>query len=133
MLFGPKNASSEFQKIINKIFNSCTKIIIVYIDDVLIFSNFIEQHFKHLQTFLNLVIRNGLVLSKMKIEIFQIKVRFLGHDLEQGAVKPIKRATKFANKFPDIILDKNQLQRFIRSLNYVFDHFQNLKILAKLL
>ena len=37
--FGLKNAPSEFQNIMNDIFNTYTKFSIVYIDDVLIFSN----------------------------------------------------------------------------------------------
>jgi len=37
MSFGLKNAPSEFQKIMNDIFNSYSKFFIVYIDDVLIF------------------------------------------------------------------------------------------------
>lgn len=61
---------SEFQNIINKIFNPYTKLIIVYIIDVLVFSNSLEQHFKHLQTFLNLIIRNDLILSKLEMKIF---------------------------------------------------------------
>lgn len=41
-------------------------------------------------------------------------------------VKPIDRAIQFAHKFPDIILDKTQLQRFLGSQNYVTDFYQNL-------
>jgi len=48
MPFGLKNAPSEFQNIMNDIFTPYTAFIIVYIDDVLVFSNTIDQHFKHL-------------------------------------------------------------------------------------
>jgi hypothetical protein len=44
MSFGLKNAPSEFQNIMNDIFNPYTSFSIVYIDDVLIFSNTMEQH-----------------------------------------------------------------------------------------
>ena len=44
MPFGLKNAPSEFQNIMNDIFNDYTRFSIVYIDDVLIFSNSIEEH-----------------------------------------------------------------------------------------
>ena len=42
MPFGLKNAPSEFQRIMNNIFNAHSKFCIVYIDDVLIFSHSIE-------------------------------------------------------------------------------------------
>ena len=48
MPFGLKNAPSEFQNIMNDIFTPYTSFIIVYIDDVLVFSKSIDQHFKHL-------------------------------------------------------------------------------------
>jgi len=54
MPFGLKNAPSEFQNIMNDIFTPYTSFIIVYIDDVLVFSKSIDQHLKHLQTSLQL-------------------------------------------------------------------------------
>ena len=51
MPFGLKNAPSEFQNIINEIFNQFSSFAIVYIDDVLIFSESLDQHRKHLRAF----------------------------------------------------------------------------------
>ena len=62
--------------------------------------------------------------------LFQTKIRFLGHDIYQGTIKPIMRSLAFADKFPDEIKDKNQLQRFLGCLNYVSDFFPRLKQLC---
>jgi hypothetical protein len=80
MPFGLKNAPSEFQRIMNDIFNLFSKSIHVYIDDVLIFSTSIDKHFKHLKVFFNVVKENGLVLSKTKYSLFEINILFLGHN-----------------------------------------------------
>jgi len=40
------------------------------------------------------------------------------------------RSLEFADKFPDIIKDKKQLQRFLGCLNYVSDFFAQLKQLC---
>ena len=53
----------------NKIF-SPYDYIIVYIDDILVFSQNIDQHFKHLNTFINIAIKNGIVISTKKISLF---------------------------------------------------------------
>ena len=127
MPFGLKNIPSEFQHIMNDIFNPYTAFSIVYIDDVLIFSKSIDQHFKHLNTFLNVIKHNGLVVSFTMMKVFQTKIRFLGHDIYQGTIKPIARAIEFADKFPDEIKDKNQLQRFLGCLNYVSEFFPGLR------
>ena len=126
MPFGLKNAPSEFQKIMNDIFNPYMDFIIVYIDDILVFSKTFDLHVKHLDLFKKIVIQNGLVISKPKMSLFQINVRFLGHNICQGKIVPIQRAIDFASKFPDVITDRTQLQRFLGSLNYISPFYKNL-------
>ncbi|PKI79478.1 hypothetical protein CRG98_000109 [Punica granatum] len=66
MPFGLKNAPSEFQKIMNDIFGAYSDFIIVYIDDVLIFSQNIDSHFKHVKHFMRITLINGLTVSPTK-------------------------------------------------------------------
>ena len=127
MPFGLKNIPSEFQNIMNEIFNPFSSHAIVYIDDVLIFLESLNQHWKHLRAFLKTIKLNGIVVTAPKIKLFQTSVRFLGFDIRHGVIKPIDRAIQFADKFPDEILDKTQLQRFLGSLNYISDFCQNLR------
>ena len=56
--------------IMNYIFNAYTRFSIVYIDDVLIFSNSIEEYFQHLRIFQKLVREHRLVISVSKIKLF---------------------------------------------------------------
>ena len=91
----------------NDIFTPFTDFSIVYIDDVLIFSKTIDDHWKHLNIFVRVIKQIGLVVSASKISLFQDKIRFLGHTIYKGTLSPIDRAIQFANKFPDEIKDKN--------------------------
>ena len=131
MPFGLKNAPSEFRNIINDIFTPFTEFSIVYIDDVLIFSKSIDDHWKHLDIFVNVIKRNGLIVSATKINLFKDKILFLGHNIFKGTLSPIDRAIQFADKSPDETKDKNQLQRFLGSLNYVSDYFQGLRKICR--
>ena len=131
MPFGLKNAPSEYQRIMNEIFSPYTEFIIVYIDDVLVYSQNIEQHFKHLRIFINVVKKAGLVVSARKVKLFQTGIRFLGHNIKNGSIIPIDRAIIFGEKFPDEIKDKNQLQRFLGCLNYISEFCEKLAYLAK--
>ena len=106
---------------------------LVYIDDVLIFSNSIEHHFKHLEIFQKIIRENKLVVFAPKIKLFQTKIGFLGYEIYQGMIKPIQRSLEFSSKFPDEIKDKTQLQRFLGSLNYVSDFYPNLRTTIKTL
>ena len=89
----------------NDIFTPFTKFSSVYIDDVLIFSKSIDNHWKHLDTFVNVIKHYGLVVSATKINLFKDKIRFLGHNIYKGTLSPIDRAIQFADKFPDEIKD----------------------------
>jgi len=68
---------------------------------------------------------------KTKISLFQTRVCFLGHYISQGTITPIERSFTFVRKFPDKILDKTQLQRFLGSLNYVLDFYPNMSRIIK--
>ena len=130
-VFWFEKCPSEFQRIMNDIFNPYSHFCIFYIEDVLIFSHTIDQHFKHLTVFHSIVKRNGLVVSKFKIALFETKIRFLGRYIHHGTITPIQRSLAFASKFSDKILDKTQLQRFLGSLNYVLDFCSNINRIAK--
>ena len=97
MPFGLKNAPSEFQNIMNDIFNQYSHFSIVY-------SKSIDEHWKHLHLFSRIIKSN---------------VRFLGYNIHRSTIQPIDPVIQFAEKFPDQIIDKTQLQRFLGSLNYV--------------
>ena len=95
MPFGLKNAPSEFQNIRNEIFNQFFYFIIVYIDDVLVYPISVEEHWKHLNKFVQTVKSNGLSLSATNINLFQTKIRFLGHHIYQVTITPIQRSIEF--------------------------------------
>ena len=127
MPFGLKNAPSEFQNIMNDIFNSFSHFTIIYIDDVLTYSNSIDEHWKHLYLFLETIKQNGLVVSAKKIKLFQTKVSFLGYDISEGQIHPIDKTIQFVDKFPYVIIDKTQLQRLLGSLNYIANFYKDLR------
>ena len=94
---------------------------------MLIFSQTIDQHSKHLKTFYLATRKAGLAISSSKVSLFQTKVRFLGHYIFKRTITPIERSLLFADKF----LDKTQLQRFLGSLNYVLDFCPNINRMSK--
>ena len=65
-----KNAPSEFQRIMNDIFNNYSHFTIIYIDDVLVYSQSIDQHWKHLKIFFNIIKKHRLMVSAPKIKLF---------------------------------------------------------------
>ena len=103
-----KKCSNEFQNIMNDIFNPFSHFSIVYIDDILIFTKSISEHWKHLTAFFYTIKSHGLDVSAPKIKFYQTKVCLIGYDIHQNTLLPISRSIEFASKFPDEILDNTQ-------------------------
>ena len=71
MPFGLKNVHFEFQNMMNYIFNYYTKFSIVYIYDVLVFSNSYKSISNMSTNFKKNVRKHGLVISAIKINYFK--------------------------------------------------------------
>ena len=73
MSFELKNAPQIFQRKMDKIFSDYSDFIIVYINDILICSSNEKDHEKHLNTFITLCKKHGIVLSEKKKLILRKK------------------------------------------------------------
>ena len=59
------------------------------------------------------------------MELFQTKIKFLSQQIENELIKLQEHAIEFANKFPDHIIDKQQIQIFLGCLNYISPYYKN--------
>jgi len=77
----------------NKIFRPfLDKFVVVFIDDILIYSRTQEEHVEHLRLVLGILREKGLYAKLSKCEFWMDEVQFLGHVISaQGiAVDPAK-------------------------------------------
>jgi hypothetical protein len=125
MPFGLKNASALFQRKIQNIFNENQEFVLVYIDDLLIFSITYKEHIAQLDIFFRKVEQNDLILSKKKIEICKEKINFLGHEIGEGKIYLQDHIAKKILQFPDAMDDK-VLQQFLGIVNYERNYIDNL-------
>ena len=93
MSFGLTNAPAYFVYLMNSVFMSeLDKFVVVFIDDILIFSVNAEEHAEHLRIVLSRLQEHKLYVKFSKCEFWLKKVPFLGHVLsDEGiSVDPIK-------------------------------------------
>ncbi|KAK1619388.1 hypothetical protein QYE76_024905 [Lolium multiflorum] len=91
--FGLTNAPAIFMNLMNKIFMKyLDKFVIVFIDDILIYSKDKEEHAKHLKIVLQILREHQLYAKFSKCKFWLDSVEFLGHVItkEGIAVNPSK-------------------------------------------
>ena len=94
LAFGPTNPPAAFQREMNRIFGHLD-FVLVYLDDILVFSKDEKQHAQHLRQVLKLLDSEHLYAKMSKCSFFQQSVHFLGHVVSAGGVHvdPRKFAT----------------------------------------
>ena len=93
MSFGLTNAPAHFMYLMNSVFMpELDKFVVVFIDDILVYSENAQEHEKHLRIVLTRLREHQLYAKFIKCEFWLKKVPFLGHILcEEGiSVDPSK-------------------------------------------
>jgi len=93
MPFGVTNAPSVFMDLMNHVFRMYLDLfVVVFIDDILIYSANHQEHGEHLKTILNVLREKQLFAKLQKCEFWMEKVSFLGHVISKDrvAVNPSK-------------------------------------------
>ncbi|WVZ58486.1 hypothetical protein U9M48_008758 [Paspalum notatum var. saurae] len=105
MSFGLTNAPAYFMQLMNSVFmDYLDKFVVVFIDDILIYSKTEAEHEEHLKLVLQILREHKLYAKFSKCEFWIDEVRFLGHVVSKGgiAVDPIKVSTVTNWKVPEI-------------------------------
>nr|GEZ13905.1 putative reverse transcriptase domain-containing protein [Tanacetum cinerariifolium] len=87
MSFGLTNASAVFMDLMNRVYKPyLDKFVIVFIDDILIYSKNEQEHEEHLKLILELLKREKLYAKFSKCEFWIPKVQFLGHVIDSRGI-----------------------------------------------
>jgi len=87
MPFGVTNAPGVFMEYMNRIFHSyLDQFVVVFIDDILVYSKSEEEHAEHLRVVLHTLKDKKLFAKLSKCEFWLREVSFLGHVISKGGI-----------------------------------------------
>ena len=116
MPFGMKNAPATFQRMVNNLvrdIDGCEG----YIDDVVIYSDNWSDHIHQIKRFFQIMREAKLTINLMKSEFGKATVKYLGHIVGQGQVRPLDAKIQTIAKFP-IPTSRKELARFLGMAGY---------------
>jgi len=94
MFFRITNSSATFQTMMNDIFQDLIAegIMVVYLDNILIFTRMEEEHAKAIQQVLQVLQENKLFLCLEKCEFYKERIEYLGLVISENKVSmdPVK-------------------------------------------
>ncbi|KAH9274082.1 hypothetical protein BASA83_003726 [Batrachochytrium salamandrivorans] len=87
MPFGLANAPAQFQRMMNTLFrDSIGKFVLVYLDDIVIYSENLEKHKEHVKSVLTILRANGLYCKLEKCHFYQQEISYLGYVISPNGI-----------------------------------------------
>ena len=101
MPFGVTNAPATFQRMMNSLFKEeLDAFVLVYLDDILIFLQTLEEHIRHIRIALQKLRDAKFFVHLHKCSFFQEKVEYLGFDISRHGVQPSPKKVMTVVEWP---------------------------------
>ena len=130
MPFGLKNAPGVFTQLITQVLEGYEDFATSYIDDILCFSESLEDHIKHLEMIFQRLRQHSLKLKLKKCNFLQSETSYLGYKITRGGIKPEEDKVKAIRELAPPT-SKKEVRSFIGSCSYYRKFLPNFSGIAK--
>jgi len=119
MFFGMTNSPTTFQTMMNDIFRTLIAegIVVVYLDDILIFTETEEEHEQAVQRVLEVLVEHKLFLRPEKCEFHRKRIEYLGLVISKNKVEMDLVKVARVRDWP-ILENRTDVQAFIGFVNF---------------
>ena len=122
MPFGLRNAPAVFQRLAQNMLAGLNPedgpdFVSVYIDDILIFSETLEEHLEHLHRVIERLAAAGLKLNPAKCHFIRKRVEYLGYLITPNGLQPITKHVRAVKEFP-VPRNVKEVRQFVGLASY---------------
>jgi Reverse transcriptase (RNA-dependent DNA polymerase) len=118
MPFGLTNAPGSFQRFLNGIFSDLLNVyVIIYLDDILIFSGNKDDYFRHVSEVLKQLCKHGLYANGKKCDFHSKSIDYLGHIIGPNRLQMDPAKVKVIQDWPEPRKVKD-IQSFLGFANF---------------
>ena len=97
MPFGLCNAPPTFQRLMQNCLGELNlTYCLIYLDDVIVFSEMLEEHLQRMRVVFDRLREHGLKLKPSKCDVFKSEINYLAHHVSQKGVLPLKNLESIA-------------------------------------
>ena len=117
MPFGLANAPAQFQAFMNSLFTGMRNCVLVYLDDIVIFSTDLDTHKRQVKAVLEVLATNQLFLKPSKCHFYQESISYLGYIISGAGIAMDPAKVEAVTTWPQ---PKNlkELQSFLGFANF---------------
>ena len=128
--FGLTNAPASFSNMMFKVLDPVLdKWVVVYLDDILIYSKTKAEHLAHIRSVLTLLRKNGLYAKLSKCSFMQEETEFLGHVISKDGIHTNAGLVKAIREWPRPSKQKD-VQQFVGLAQFYQQYINNFAHIA---
>ena len=104
----------------------------IYLDNLVIYSDTIEDYIRHLKTVIDILCKEKFYLSEHKMQLFQKELKILGHIVDNQGIRMDPHKVESIRQWK-VPTNKDLLQGFLGSVSYLALNISQLHIATSIL
>lgn len=122
--FGLKNSTAYFNHWVQDVLKEVEDCALAYVDDVIIYSDTEEEHERDIRKVFEILRKNKIFVSKKKIQMFKLEVKYAGHLISTNGTRPLHDKTQAIKEMP-YPTTVREIRSFVGSIAYYMRFIPN--------